>query len=239
MTAFDAARRSSAAELMDDETVDFETFRACLADLAVVNRLTLAYRPTIDFLERLRQASRLASSRPLKIVDVGSGYGDMLREIARWGAERNVPLRLTGVDRNPWAARSAAAATPAGMAVDWLTADVFEVAPDADLVVSSLFAHHLDDAALARFLAWSETHARTGWFVNDLHRHPLSFHGFRLAARALGRHRFVQHDGPVSIARSFRPADWRRAFAGAGIAADAVEIRRRFPFRLCVARVKP
>ena len=49
-----------------------------------------------------------------------------------------------------------------------------------------------------------ERHARHGWFINDLHRHPLPYHGFRLLARVMGWHRFVQHDGQVSIARAFK-----------------------------------
>ncbi len=45
-------------------------------DLGQVNRLTLAYRPTLAFLEGLVGAR---PTRSLRIVDVGSGGGDMLR----------------------------------------------------------------------------------------------------------------------------------------------------------------
>jgi hypothetical protein len=82
-----------------------------------------------------------------------------------------------------------------------------------------------------------ERTARRGWFVNDLHRHPIPYHAFRLMARAAGWHRFVQHDGPVSIARSFRRADWRRLAAEAGLGPSSVEIRWHVPFRLCVGRL--
>jgi hypothetical protein len=47
-------------------------------------------------------------------------------------------------------------------------------------------------------------------------------------------HRFVRHDGPISIRRSFAPADWRAYLARAGV--EGASIRRRFPFRLCVSK---
>jgi SAM-dependent methyltransferase len=238
MSRPDFSRRSTAPELMDDAACDYETFRGCLVDLARVNRLTLAYRPTLGFLEGLRRAGRLPRGRPLCILDAGSGYGDTLRQVARWGARRGVPLALEGVDLSPWSARAAQAATPPGVPVRWHTGDVLRHRPAApvDLVISSLFTHHLEDAALLRFLRWMEATAVLGWFVNDLHRHPLPYHLFARASRALRMHRFVQHDGPVSIARGFVAADWRRLLAEAGIPAATTWW---MPFRLCVTRLRP
>ncbi len=93
---------------MDDETVDYDTFRGCLRDLAKVNVVTLAHGPTLAWLEGLRRAGRLDLGRPVEIMDAGSGYGDLLRAIARWAQRRGVAVRLTGVDLNPWSAKAAA-----------------------------------------------------------------------------------------------------------------------------------
>ena len=227
--------RSAATELMDTEIVDAEDFGRCLSDLATVNRLTLAARPTLAW---LRQATRdLPRGTPLAILDVASGHGDMLRAIRRWGDRRGLVLRLDGVDLNPYSAVAATAATPDGMEIRFHTADVFTYAPaePTDFVISSLFTHHLADADIVRFLRWMEATARRGWFVNDLHRHPISYHAFRLMSAVAGWHRFVQHDGPVSIARSFRRADWQGLLAAAGVPGA---VRWHVPFRFCVERVK-
>lgn len=236
----DFSRRASTPELMDAEDTDFETFRGCLVDLARVNRLTLAYRPTLRFLDSLADAGRLPPSRPLAVVDVGSGYGDMLRAIDRWAVARGVSVRLTGVDLNPWSARAAEEATATGRPIRWASANVFDYRPEGgiDVVLSSLFTHHLDDASVVRFLTWMEGTAQTGWFVNDLRRHPLPYHGFKVLARLMRWHRFVQHDGPVSISRAFATADWNRLLAGAGIPAGAARVEGWTPFRLCVSRVR-
>lgn len=238
----DFARRATAEELMDTERVSFEDFRSCLADLARVNQLTLAYAPTLAFFDRLH-AHGWPQGRPLRVVDVGSGYGDQLRRVRDWARARRLPVELVGVDLNPWSRRAAVEATPPGAeGIEWVTADAFAYQPEGgiDVVISSLFTHHLGDESLVRFLAWMERTATRAWFINDLHRHAVPYHFFRHWARLAGWHRFVQHDGPLSIARAFSRADWERLLGEAGIDSRAVEIAWQVPFRWSLSRhVRP
>jgi len=114
--------RADLSEWMDTEDCGFEEFRACLRDLERVNALTFTYRPTIAFFERLEKTGLLPKDRPLVVVDVGSGYGGMLRRVGRWAEQRRIPVSLTGVDLNPWSAAAAAEATPPGQTIAWVTA---------------------------------------------------------------------------------------------------------------------
>jgi len=234
----DFSIRASTPELMDTEPCGFAAFRDCLVDLAAVNRLTLAHVPTMAFLQRLLREGRIGRQAPLRVLDVGAGYGDLVRKIDRWAGRRGLAVELTGVDLNPWSTRAAQEATAPGRPIRWLASNVFDYQGRADVIVSSLFAHHLDDAALVRFLAWMEARAGVAWFVNDLHRRAFPYYGFALLSRLMRWHRFVRHDGPVSISRAFRPEDWRRLIEQAGLPPGEVEIARRFPWRLCVARVR-
>jgi SAM-dependent methyltransferase len=234
----DLSRRSSCPELMDGENVDYETFRGCLRDLARVNVLSLGYRPTLAFLDRLRRSGRLRLGRPVEILDVGSGYGDLLRAVDRWAIRHGLEVRLTGIDLSPWSARAAREATAQDRPFQWLTGDIFEHFGQADIVCSSLLAHHLPDAGVVRFLRWMEDRAGVGWFVNDLHRHPVPYLGFGPLAAAMRLHPFVRHDGPASFARAFRMADWHTLLAKAGVPATETSVRRWAPFRICVARVR-
>ena len=129
----DFSKRAELSELMDTETCTFEDFRGCLEDLAAVNRLTLAYRPTLQWFATLLREGRLPAGRPVRIIDVGSGYGDMLRHVAAWGRRRGIEMTLTGVDMNPWSARAAAeaCATASISAVGWVTANAFDFMPDS------------------------------------------------------------------------------------------------------------
>jgi SAM-dependent methyltransferase len=216
-----------------DEPCSFEDFRQCLVDLGQVNRLTLAYRPTLSFLDRV--AAKRKDPQPLRIVDVGSGGGDLLRKIEIWARDRKLAVHLVGIDLNPYAARAAREFSTAHSNIDWVTGDAFSYSHPIDIVVSSLFTHHLSEPEIVRFLAWSESVSRLGWFINDLAREPSPFHLFGLFARLMCWHRFVQHDGPVSFRRSFREPDWLRMAAAAGV---TVQLRRSFPARLCVECIK-
>ncbi len=218
-----------------DEPCSYEDFRECLIDLGQVNRLTLFYRPTLAFLDGLVAAT---PHQTLRIVDVGSGGGDMLRRVERWAERRGVQVKLTGIDLNPYAARVARELMPASSAIQWVTGDAFTYAEPVDVVLSSLFTHHLEEAEVVRFLAWSEAVARCGWFVNDLCREETPYRLFGMLAKGMRWHRFVQHDGPVSFRRSFREDDWEWMSSEAGIALADVRLARWTPGRLCVERLK-
>ena len=224
------AARLDAAELMDADDLDPAIYAAVVADLARVNSVTLAARPTLAFLGRLPR-----SSSPLRILDVGFGDGDMLRRIERWAARRGRAVELVGVDLNPRSEAAARAHTPATSSIRWVTGDYAGLAGERwDAVISSLVAHHMSRTQLIAFLGFMEAHAAAGWFVNDLLRHRVAHAGFALLARLARWHPIVRHDGTVSIARAFRPAEWRDLLAEAVIA-DA-RVFRAFPFRLCVER---
>ncbi|MGD0647462.1 MAG: methyltransferase domain-containing protein [Acidobacteriaceae bacterium] len=233
----DLSRRAAPSELPEwmDEPCTYEDFRKCLNDLGQVNRLTWSYRPTLAFLDAVADAK---PGQALRIVDVGSGGGDMLRRVERWAERRGVHVQLTGIDLNPYAARVARELTPASSAIQWLTGDAFTYTEPVDVVLSSLFTHHLEEPEIVRFLAWSEAVAQRGWFVNDLCREAPPYKLFGLLAKAMRWHRFVQHDGPVSFRRSFREDDWERMLGEAGIVVADVRLARWTPGRLCVERLK-
>ncbi|MGO9326002.1 MAG: methyltransferase domain-containing protein [Terracidiphilus sp.] len=224
-----------------DEPCSRSELRACLRDLSRLNRWFLAYRPILDWLGKV---APIGSAQPLHILDIGCGYGDSLRRIERWAHANAVAVELTGLDLNPDAVAIAAEATPSASAIRWVATDVFHWQPDkpVHLIVSSLFTHHLTEQDLIRFMQWMESNARLGWFINDLSRAAIPYHLLRIFTKLAGLHRFVQHDGPVSIARSFDPGDWQRICAAAGLETNIdqskISIQPVFPARLCVCRSK-
>ena len=215
-----------------DGNCSYEEFRDCLRSLETVNRWLRGYRPTLNWLERLPREP----GQPLHIVDVGSGGGDYLRRIARWARRRNLPVQLTGIDLNPFAARAASESTPRELGITWVTCDAFAYRPEKpiDIVVSSLLAHHLEDEEIVTLLGWMEATAQVGWFINDLERAEWTSRMFGWVRW----HRIVRHDGPVSFRRAFRKEDWLVLLAAADIPRDAVTVEHWRPGRLCVGRWK-
>ncbi|MGB0080909.1 MAG: methyltransferase domain-containing protein [Terracidiphilus sp.] len=227
-------------ELMDGDC-SYEDFRGCLCSLEQINRWLLGYRPTLAWLKRLPPALRAHGLRePVHIVDVGSGGGDLLRQIACWARKRGIAVELTGIDLNPYAARAAAELTTKEFKITWVTGNAMEYRPEkpADIVVSSLMAHHLEDEEIITLLRWMEATAQVGWFINDLERSVRSSRMFSLADRFMRWHRFVRHDGPVSFRRAFREDDWARLLMAAELPLEAVTVEHWRPGRLCVGRWK-
>ncbi len=226
------AERRIAEEIMDDPALDAGTYARVLGDLAKVNTVTMARRPTLAFLDRT-----LADRNTFSLLDVGFGDGDMLRAIAGWARRRGKTADLVGIDLNPRSERVARAATAASDPIDYRTGDYADLAGKGfDCIVSSLVAHHMTHAQLVSFLRFMEAEASRGWFVNDLHRHGVAWLGYPLLARLAGWHRIVRLDGRLSIARSYRPAEWQPILGEAGV--EGAAVARVFPFRLCVERIR-
>jgi SAM-dependent methyltransferase len=217
---------------MDADDVPAETYAAVVGDLAKVNVVTLAARPTLAFLERA-----VAGRTRFRLLDVGFGDGDLLRRIARWAHKRGLDAELVGVDLNPRSEPAARAHTPAELPITFHTGDYAEFADRSwSVIVSSLVAHHMHHDQLVAFLRFMEAQAEAGWLINDLHRHRFAHLGFPLLATIARWHPMVRHDGTLSIARSYRPHEWPPILAEAGI--DAARVFRAFPFRLCVERLR-
>ena len=109
--------------------------------------------------------------------------------------------------------------------------------------------HHLEDSEIVRVLRWQHTTATLGWFVNDLARSRraaelylavgtiLRLQPFRTLLSGIIRYNpLCMHDGPVSLRRAFRPADWHALLAEAGISSATLLPTR--PARLCLEHLR-
>lgn len=224
--------RAIAEEMMDDPSLDPAVYADVMRDLGRVNSVTMARRPTLDFLKRAR-----IPSQQFRLLDVGYGGGDMLRAIANWAMKRGMKADLVGVDLNPRSEIAARAATPVTMPIRYITGDYADSAHEGfDFIISSLVAHHMTRAELIAFLRFMDSNAKRGWFINDLHRHGFAWLGYPVLATLMRWHPIVRHDGRLSIARSYRPDEWPPLFEEAGI--ENARVRRVFPFRLCVEAIR-
>ena len=221
--------RLIAEELMDADDLSEATYVDVVRDLAKVNRVTRAHAPTLRFIERI------AAKRPIKVLDVGFGDGDMLRAIREHLGRRQLEAELVGIDLNPRSLAAARASPSQG--IEYRIGDYADLAGEGwDCIISSLVAHHMTRAQLVAFIRFMEREAAAGWLINDLHRHGFAYMGYPWLARLMRWHPIVRHDGRMSIARSYRPGEWAPILAEAG--AREARIYRAFPFRLCVERIQ-
>jgi len=236
----DFSRRAEIEEEMDGPC-SYQELRRCLRHLAIVNRITRAHQHTLRWLERvLPEPHRLNPQRKFRLVDIGCGYGDMLRLIEQWAERRGIQMELVGVDINPNALRAAREATPVGSRIQWVLGDVC-TSPETqsvDLVTSCGVFHHLTEPEIVKLLQWMNATARLGWYITDLHRRPEPYYVFDLLMRGPWWQRFIRPDGLRSIRRSFRREDWERMVANAEINPNSASIEVCRPARLCVGHIR-
>jgi 2-polyprenyl-3-methyl-5-hydroxy-6-metoxy-1,4-benzoquinol methylase len=230
----DFTHRADLDEEMDS-LATYPEYRRCLHDLDSVSRIVLAHRPTLAFLDDVAAGH----AGPLRILDVACGDGSMLRRIAGWARRRKLAVELTGVDLNPWAIQAAREFRQPTPPIDYVASNVFDYQPPVkpDVILSAHFTHHLPESDVVRFLAWMESTARLGWFVNDLHRHPNPYRLFGLLGRIAPWHPVILSDGLISIRRAFTMEDWQRMACEAAI--PECTIAEQFPARVTVASIQP
>jgi SAM-dependent methyltransferase len=232
----DLSRRSDEAEWLDGPNLSPEELEAALRDLARFNGVMLGHRPILSW---LRGAIRSApAGQSLTLIDVGCGYGDLLRVIRRWSRRRGLSINLLGLDLNPETVRIARKATNERDQIDYEVADIFKFrsATPVDLIVSSLVAHHLSDGIIVDFLRWMEATARRGWLICDLQRHLVPYYFIGLAGKLARLHPMVIHDGRISVARSLTRSEWIERLEAAGIPRRSVTIGW-FLFRHVIGRL--
>jgi 2-polyprenyl-3-methyl-5-hydroxy-6-metoxy-1,4-benzoquinol methylase len=233
----DLAQRSKEAEWLDGADLDPLELARVLRDLATFNQLFLGHYPLLHWLGQAVTAA--GNSAPLTLVDIGCGYGDLLRTIRRWARRRNLDINLLGVDLNAETIDIARSATSAADRIDFEVVNIFELAhaTPIDLMVCSLVTHHLLDDQITEFLQLMEKKARCGWAICDLQRSRFLYHFIGIASR-LGRfHPMIAHDGQISVARSLTRTEWESRIADAGISAADVSIHW-FLFRYLIGRLR-
>ncbi len=217
---------------MDAEDLDPVRHVQALRALARVNRVSLvAARVWREILHLNRGRHDRGGHRPLRLLDVACGGGDVPVDVARRARSEGVPLVVHGCDSSPVALEHARReAERWGVAADFFARDVVaEGLPGGyDLVCSSLFHHHLsreDAVDLLRDMA--EAGRRV--LVQDLLRGTLGYALAWSGLRLLSRSEVAHVDGPRSVRAAFTQSEVRAMAAEAGYTGAVV--RRRWPER--------
>ncbi len=229
--------RIDKAELMDDLSLPFEEFKETLSGIETINHLSWAYLPTIKAIEKFYEKYHQTKNIPLRILDIGSGYGDHLRAIYYWGKRNNIKLELTGLDLNPWSAQAASEANADVLKMQFISTNIFEFKPiqKYDICINALLTHHLKDNEIVDLLKWMTLNSNYGWFINDLHRHPLPYYFIKYFTRIFAFNKLVRNDAPLSVARSFKLRDWKHYCEVAGLNPSQFKVSWQAPFRYCVS----
>lgn len=199
MTPVDFCRRSDERELMDADDAPEEELRATFRELAVINQRLGGHAATLGALNALTPPG----TRRLRILDVGCGDGEAASVILSWAEARGITAEVHGIDLSGAAVRLASERRRPGLTFSHDDLFALGAADSYDLVHAGLMLHHCPGDLAGRALKSMHERARLGVAVNDLHRHPLAYHGIKRLTAVLSGNRLIRHDAPLSVLRGF------------------------------------
>lgn len=225
--------RQCEPEVMDDPNLESTRHQAALRGLARLNLFSAS--PRIVWAPIYRLAQRLSVDR-LKVVDIATGGGDIPIRLWTWAKRMGLRLDFHGVDISPQAIEVARArAEKAGAEVTFSLMNVLDdpLPQDADVMICSLFFHHLDNAQAKSLLQKMSLSARHLVLISDLRRSVTGWLLAHAAARLLTTSDVVHIDAPLSAKAAFTSQEFRDLAEAAELRGAKVE--RRWPCRLLLS----
>lgn len=220
---------------MDDPELDPDRHRAALRGLARINCLSGAHRPLLAALTDL-----LSDRESLRLLDIATGGGDVVVALARAARRGGCVIRVTGVDQSEVALQIAVdRAAAEGVPFDPVRADVLadELPGGHDVVMSSLFLHHLSGRDATRLLRRMAALSGRRLLVDDLRRGRFGTTLAAVVPRLLTRSRVVHVDALRSARAAFRPSELSEIARRAGL--ESPRIRPHWPARMLLVADSP
>ncbi len=222
------SKRQLQAELMDQPDLDPAQHRAALAGLARIN--WWSFSASILWPRLVELANR--SPTQIRILDVATGSGDVPIRLFRRAHRAGISMTIEGCDLSPFAIEQAREnARRVRADVSFFVYDALRGLPLSgfDVVISSLFLHHLEEEHAIHLLTRLRSMAKQRVLVNDLLRTASGYVLARVATRLLTISHVVHVDGPRSVQNAFTLEEAKDLAARAGL--RGARFSRHWPFR--------
>jgi 2-polyprenyl-3-methyl-5-hydroxy-6-metoxy-1,4-benzoquinol methylase len=221
--------REKHPELMDQPALDTVLHRTALRGLARINHISasdsILWRP----IERLAYQN---PRRTLRVLDIGTGGGDVLLRLCRRARRANLGIEIAGADRSETAVEYARLQARRERArVEFFQLDVLKnsLPSGFDVIFCSLFLHHLETLEAIELMRRMAHAAGTMMLINDLVRSRLGYLLACIGTRVLSRSPIVHVDGPLSVRAAFTIDEVRQLAAQAGL--QGIKLSWQWPFR--------
>ncbi len=187
-------------ELMDQAELDPKEHDEALRGLGRVNVLSRSASILWGPISELARGR--PRNDPIRVLDVASGGGDLVISLRRRAQKAGLAVRFDGCDKSMGAIQFAdSRSKQANLAINFFQHDALadRLPFDYDIVMCTLFLHHLEPSDALSLLRSLRQSARRLVLVDDLIRSRLGYVLAYLGCRILSRSRIVHYDGPVSV----------------------------------------
>jgi len=224
-------QRDRQPELMDQPGLDDKTHHHALDGLRTTNAVCRVARVLWRCI--VETCALPSDLQPLRILDIAAGGGDVLIGVVKLAARSGLSVEAHGCDINPTAVQHAQkAAENAGVftaTFSRLNALADRLPDGYDVVMSTLFLHHLSEKDARTLLRRMADSAHQCVLIDDLRRNRLGYFYAWAGARLLTRSHIVHTDGPLSVRSAYTMAEMGQIAAEAGL--RNVQFRRHWPER--------
>ena len=225
----DYNQRSDKKELLDQENIPFADIQRNMEELQFINSWLGGHSITIDGFKDIA-----GSKKTLFVCEIGCGGGDNLNTIYKWSERKGKDILVTGIDINEncilYATKRTLLPGTTFIVSDYRNYQFSNSKPD--IIFSSLFCHHFSSAELVEMIKWMNANSSLGFFINDLHRHPVAYHFITFATSLFSKSYLVKNDAPLSVLRGFKMKEWIEIFSKAGI--KNYKIKWKWAFRYLI-----
>ena len=210
--------RSQQPEWLDANDIPAQDLQRNLDDLRWLNRYLGSSWLLCTALQRVWR--QMGSPRHLRVLDVGTGAGDIPAVLTRWGERRGVYIAVMAIDSHPGVLQYMRSVQSLPQSITCLQADGLCLpfrARTFDVVLCSTMLHHLDWQQGIALLQSMAAVARYGVVVTDLVRSRLYYYAARLMLALMACHEVTRHDGPLSVLRAYSVGEVREMARLAGL----------------------
>lgn len=229
------SQRSYKKELLDGEDIPFADIRRNMQELDFINTHLGGHSITIAGFSSLVRKKKAVS-----VCEIGCGGGDNLNAIYQWCFTKKVAVHLTGIDINSnclaFATKKSRMENVSFITSDYKLVEFGRNKPD--IIFSSLFCHHFTREELIEMMKWMQANSTLGFFINDLHRHPVAYHFIKLVTKVFSRSYLVKNDAPLSVLRGFRKKEWISILQEAGVKNYSVQWKWAFRYLISAPAVE-
>jgi len=171
-----------------------------MQELEVINNLLGGHSITIKGFKKC-----VGAKKNVSVCEIGCGGGDNLKAIHQYAENNGLTVTMIGIDIKKDCIDYARENCRSVKNVEWICADYknAKLENSPDIIFSSLFCHHFTDEGVQEVFQWMIDNAQLGFFMNDLHRHPMAYYSIKILTGLFSGSYLVKNDAPISVLRGF------------------------------------
>ena len=221
-------KRSDKKEILDTEDYTEKDLEENLKDIRFWNRIFGVHALMLRYIKKIIGKYNLSK---IKILDVGTGSGDIPRCIVKYLRNKNIPVKILAIDSNPITVKIAKEYTKDYQEIMIKKRKVqdLSIKEKFDIVLFNLTLHHIAQNQRINILNKLYSITSKSLIVSDLNRSLYAYWTVKLLTPLLTKNYLSRHDAPLSVLKSMTKSELQNLVSATKI--KDFEIKKHMLFR--------